>query len=106
LVRYAEFVGDQGVGRCAPDSSSSAISGVAQPDEAAARWTSASAASATVPGSAGSDGVPTIRFSLICQYTVCAPPSRRVCGTVVPLEASTSPGRRKSSLRNVTLPSA
>jgi hypothetical protein len=44
-----------------------AMCGVAQPEDAAARATSASAAAGIVAGSVGAEGVPTIRVTFMCQ---------------------------------------
>ena len=89
--------GDHGVGRSAPQSSSMAINGVAQPVDFDRRATSSSAAAGIEAGSAGSEGVPTSRVTFMCQWTVWAPPARSSSETTAPLDASTRPGRRKIS---------
>ena len=93
LARYCALVALHGVGVCAPKSSFSAISGVAQPVTCCANTNSFAALSWMVAGSAGADGVPTRSFRCRSKKIVAAPAWRSCAGSVVPEEtASTSPG--------------
>jgi hypothetical protein len=71
--------------------------GVAHAVWSCARFRSASAALSTSAGSRGSSGSPTSNGSVRTKSTVAAPADRKAAGTVVPLVARTSPGRKKTA---------
>ena len=93
FARYCALVVLQGVGVCAPKSSFSAISGVAQPVTCTAKSNNRCAFAAIDAGSAGATVVPTRSFRWRSKKIVAAPAARICAGITVPEEtARTSPG--------------
>jgi len=93
FARYCAFVVLHGVTVCAPNSSFSAINGVAQPVTCTAKFELALCLRGDRRRIAGAEGVPTRRLGAGRRRSSRRPPRAIAAGTTVPDEtASTIPG--------------